>query len=81
MSMHKSLKSKNQHLRSRNVLSREERLERLAQQERWKEGDSVFGLPKVRVQVIAPRKRKAKEEEAAAEGEGVVEEAEAAEEE
>jgi small basic protein (TIGR04137 family) len=63
MSLHKSLKIKNQHTRARNVLKREERLEKLQESERWSEGVSVYGLPKVRVEVKAPRKH-AKEKEA-----------------
>ncbi|MDP6439056.1 MAG: small basic protein [Candidatus Brocadiia bacterium] len=63
MSLHKSLKIKNQHTRARNVLKREERLEKLQEDERWSEGVSVYGLPKVRVEVKAPRKH-AKEKEA-----------------
>ena len=47
MSLDRSLKSRNALLRHRNVLSRNERLETLAEEERWREGDSVFGLPKV----------------------------------
>jgi len=79
MSMHKSLRSKNKHLRSRNVLSREERIDRLTEQERWEEEqDSVFSLPKVKVEQVAPRKRA--KEEAPAEGlEGAAEGAEGAE--
>jgi len=73
MSIHKSLKVKNRHVRRRNVLSREERLEHLQKQERWSEGDSIFGLPKVIVHVKVPRrggkeKAKAKGAEAAVEG-------------
>ena len=71
MSIHKSLKVKNKHVRRRNVLSREERIERLEKEERWAEGDPIFGLPKVRVEIKAPRragKEKAKPAETAAEG-------------
>jgi small basic protein (TIGR04137 family) len=66
MSMHKSLKVKNKHERRRNVLSREERIQKLQTEERWAEGRSVFGLPKVRARVVAPRKVKEKPKEAAA---------------
>jgi small basic protein (TIGR04137 family) len=75
MSIHKSLKVKNRHVRRRNVLSREERLEHLQKQERWSDGDSIFGLPKVLGHVKVPRrggkekeKVKAKGAEAAVEG-------------
>jgi small basic protein (TIGR04137 family) len=61
MSVDRSLKIKGMLSRHRNVLSRTERIESLKDQERWQEGDSVLGLPKV-----AHRKshagKKAKEE-------------------
>lgn len=47
MSIDSSLKIKNALKRHRNVLSREERLNVLKKEERWQEGDSVIGLPKV----------------------------------
>ena len=71
MSIHKSLKVRSRHVRQRNVLSREERIQLLEKGERWSEGDSIFGLPKVQVLAKARRrkgKEKAKEAEAAAEG-------------
>ena len=49
MSVDKSLKSKATMRRQRNVLTRGERVIELKEQNRWKEGRSVFGLPKVRV--------------------------------
>jgi len=81
MSIDRSLKIKGALTRHRNVLTRAERVEKLKEEERWSEGESVFGLAKV-----AHRKshagRKAKAALAkAAEVEGAVEipEAEAAE--
>ncbi len=47
MSLDRSLKTSGALSRHRNVLSRAERLEKLKEQERWKDGDSVLGLPKV----------------------------------
>jgi small basic protein (TIGR04137 family) len=47
MSIDRSLKVKGALSRHRNVLSRAERLEILKEQERWSEGSSVLGLPKV----------------------------------
>ena len=67
MSVHKSLVSKSQLSRQRNVLTREERIARLAKEKRWEEGDSVFGLPKVAVVKLKKRgkdKKKKKEEDA-----------------
>lgn len=48
MSLDRSLKSSSALSRSRSVLTRAERLEVLKDEERWSEGESVFGLPKVR---------------------------------
>lgn len=47
MSIDPSLKVKGSLTRHRNVLSRAERIERLKDEERWSEGESLFGLPKV----------------------------------
>jgi small basic protein (TIGR04137 family) len=66
MSIDKSLRRKNQLARSRNVLTRGERIKVLMDEERWKEGRGPYGLPKVRVLKIAAKKGKAKKEEAAA---------------
>ncbi len=48
MSLDRSLKSKTGLVRARNVLTRAERLKVLTDEERWDNGKSVFGLPKVR---------------------------------
>jgi small basic protein (TIGR04137 family) len=64
MTIDKSLKVKRGMARVRNVLNRAERLGKLQEAERWTEGDSVLGLPKVRVQKLAlKKKKKAKKEE------------------
>ncbi len=47
MSIDRSLKVKGTLSRHRNVLSRAERIEMLKDEERWSEGDSLLGLPKV----------------------------------
>ncbi len=72
MSIHKSLKNKGTLKRHRSVLSRTERLDTLKDEERWQDGDSVYGLPKVRV-IRAKRKKAAKEEEKLPEGAAVAE--------
>lgn len=65
MSIDKSLRRKNQLARSRNVLTRAERIKVLQSDERWTEGRSPFGLPKVRVLKVGKKgKGKAKEEAA-----------------
>ena len=56
MSIHRSLKVKAGLLRSRNVLKRIERIESLRRKGTWDEGDSVFGLPKVRTQFKQPKR-------------------------
>jgi small basic protein (TIGR04137 family) len=47
MSLDRSLKAGGALSRHRNVLTRTERLAKLTEEERFTEGDSVFGLPKV----------------------------------
>ena len=47
----------------RSVLSRAERIQRLKTADRWQEGESPFGLAKVRVYKLAMKKKKKKEEE------------------
>lgn len=75
MTIDKSLKVSRGLVRMRNVLTRAERIEKLMDADRWKEGDSIFGLPKVRVVKVALKKKKKvkKEEGEAAEGEAKAE--------
>lgn len=47
MSLDASLKAANALIRHRNVLTRDERLAKLKEEEKWTEAKSVFGLPKV----------------------------------
>ena len=47
MSIDRSLKIKGALKRHRNVLTRAERIEKLKDEERWLEENSLFGLPKV----------------------------------
>ena len=68
MSIHKSLKLKNTLQRQRSVLSRWERIEKLMEQDRFKEGDSVLGLPKVRTKFKVRSRKSIKREEAEARG-------------
>ena len=68
MSIDKSLRRKNMLQRARNVLTRTERIKTLRDEERWQDGRSPFGLPKVKVvKIVVKKAKKAKEE--AAEGE------------
>ena len=70
MTIDKSLKIRRGMIRTRNVLTRAERIEKLRDTDRWQEGDSPTGLAKVRVQtVVIKKKKKKKDEEATDEGE------------
>ena len=66
MSLDRSLKSANALIRHRNVLTRDERLLKLKEMEKWTEQKSVFGLPKVAHRKLVVGGKGAKEE--AAEG-------------
>ncbi len=63
MTIDKSLKVRAALVRNRSVLTRAERIERLKQVDRWKEGASPLGLPKVRVYKISMKKKKKRKEE------------------
>ncbi len=58
MTIDKSLRIRAGTSRSRNVLTRAERLAKLQESERWSDGDSVLGLPKVLVQKVSLKKKK-----------------------
>lgn len=62
MSIDKSLRRKNSLQRARNVLTRSERIKVLTDEERWPDGRSPYGLPKVKVVKVAKKVKKAKEE-------------------
>ena len=81
MTIDKSLRVRLGLVRSRNVLTRVERITKLKETDRWQEGDSPFNLPKVRVQSLVIKKKKKKEVPTAEEGEeaAVAEESESTE--
>ena len=60
----KTLRRRGLLVRARNVLKRDERIERLEFEDRFNEGDSPFGLPKVRVLKATSGKRKKKKAKA-----------------
>jgi small basic protein (TIGR04137 family) len=68
MTMDKSLKIRRGKVSARSVLTRAERIQRLKAADRWQEGDSPFGLSKVRVYKLSLKKKKKKKEEETAEG-------------
>lgn len=49
MSVDKSLKLKGSLQRTRNVLKREERVALMRERGLWKDGQSIYGIPKTRV--------------------------------
>jgi small basic protein (TIGR04137 family) len=80
MSIDKSLRRKNQLQRARNVLTRGERIKTLQNEERWPDGRSPYGLPKVKViKLVVKKVKKAKEEEKVEGAEGAEAAAPAAE--
>jgi small basic protein (TIGR04137 family) len=70
MSIDKSLRRKNSLQRARNVLTRGERILQMQKEDRWLDGRSPYGLPKVKVIKIVVKKAKKKEEKAAEGAEG-----------
>jgi small basic protein (TIGR04137 family) len=71
MAIDTSLKVKGTGIKVRNVLTRAERIAALKAADRFKDGDSVLGLPKVRVHKISlKKKKKVKSEEAEGKGKG-----------
>jgi len=73
VTLHKSLKNKDAMKRQRSVLTRAERVAILEDEGRWQEGESVFGLPKVRQFVMKRRHGKAAKKEEGEQAEAAVE--------
>ena len=63
MTMDKSLQVRAGLIRARSVLTRGERIARLQEMDRWEEGKSPLGLPKVRVYKISLKKKKKRKDE------------------
>lgn len=63
MSVDKSLRGGGRLARSRNVLRRAERIEKLIEQDKWIDDQSPYGLPKVRVYKLATGKKKKKKKD------------------
>ena len=68
MPIDKTLKVKAGGVKNRNVLTRAERIAKLKELEKFELGTSVLGLPKVRVQKLAIKKKKKAKAEEGAEG-------------
>ena len=69
MTIDKSLRVARGSISNRNVLTRAERLTKLVEEDRWAEGDSPLGLPKVRVEKVSlKRKKKVKQDDGVEDG-------------
>jgi len=71
MSIHPSLSSSDKDKKQRSVLKRTERIRLMLEKGQWKEGDTVYGLPKiktVRIKFKKEKVEKAAETAAAPEG-------------
>ena len=58
MTLDRSLKVRAGAIKSRNVLTRAERVARLKELEKFNEDDNIVGMPKVRVMKVSLKKKK-----------------------
>ena len=58
MSIHPSLGKAGKDSKQRSVLKRSERLRTMLEKDQWKEGDDVYGLPKIKIVRIKIKKEK-----------------------
>lgn len=65
MSIHPSLKAMEKYKKQRSVLKRTERLRTMMEKGAWKEGDEVYGLPKIKTVRIKIKKEKIEKAETA----------------
>ena len=79
MSIHPSLRSSEKNRKQRSVLKRTERLRMMMEKGEWKEGDPVYGLPKIKTVRIKIKKEKVAEKAEAAVVKGAAAPAAAAE--
>lgn len=70
MAIHPSLKISDKDKKQRSVLKRTERIRMMMEKGNWKEGDTVYGLPKIKTVRIKIKKEKVEKatETAVAEG-------------
>jgi len=66
MSIHPSLRASDKDKKQRSVLKRTERLRHMLDKGEWKEGDDVYGLPKIKAVRIKIKKEKAEKVETTA---------------
>lgn len=67
MSIHPSLRASEKGKKQKSVLKRTERLKTMMDKGDWKEGDDIFGLPKIKTVKIRIKKEKAVKEAATTE--------------
>jgi len=70
MSIHPSLSISDKDKKPRSVLKRSERLRMMMEKGQWKEGDNVYGLPKIKTIRIKIKKEKAEKAAEAVTAEG-----------
>jgi small basic protein (TIGR04137 family) len=70
MSIHPSLTLSEKDKKPRSVLKRTERLRTMLEKGQWKQGDNVYGLPKIKTVRIKIKKEKAEKAETAVTAEG-----------
>lgn len=68
MSIHPSLTISEKEKKVRSVLKRSERIKQMQEKSKWKQGDSVYGLPKLKTLRIKVKKEKVEKAESATEG-------------
>lgn len=71
MSIHPSLSISEKDKLTRSVLKRTERIRSMQEKGRWKEGDAVYGLPKIKSLKIKIKKEKVEKAADATAAEGV----------
>lgn len=72
MSMHPSLNISDKDKKQRSVLKRTERIRMMMEKGQWKEGDKVYGLPKIKSLRIKIKKEKVEKAAEATTAEGTV---------
>jgi len=70
MSIHPSLTISEKDKKARSVLKRSERIKQMQEKNKWKEGDSVYGLPKIKTLRIKIKKEKVEKAETTTPAEG-----------
>jgi len=65
MSIHPSLAISESDKKQRSVLKRSERIRMMSEKNQWKEGDAVYGLPKIKTVRIKIKKEKVEKAETA----------------